>query len=220
MADSPLPLLYSFRRCPYAMRARLALAVSGRVFVHREVDLKERPDELRAVSPKATVPVLVLPDGRVIEESLEIMAWALDCEDPARWLPQDDEERLNFAALTGACDGDFKFNLDRYKYSNRYEGANGLEHRSAAASFLTDLDQRLGHSPFLFASSPRLPDMAIAPFVRQFCFADEAWFRAQPWVNLLRWLDDFLKSGLFAKIMIKRAQWLPGSEPLLIDWAG
>lgn len=139
-----LPVLYSFRRCPYAMRARLALAISGEAYEHREVVLRNKPAAMLAASPKGTVPVLVLPDGEVIEQSLDIMRWALACNDPARWLAAD---RVLTDELIAANDGTFKRSLDRYKYPNRYAAEHGgdepsfaLRHRSEAADWLMQLD--------------------------------------------------------------------------------
>lgn len=201
------------------MRARLALAASGQVLEHREVDLKHRPNELRAISPKATVPVLELRGERVIDESLQIMEWALECNDPHHWLPQGEAQTSESAQLLAVCDGDFKFHLDRYKYAYRYEGADSAEHRAKAEVFLADLDRRLGKSENLLGNALQMTDMAIAPFVRQFCFTDEDWFRSQPWANLLAWLDRFLTSALFAKVMSKHKTWVPGDDPLIMDWS-
>ena len=127
----PYPVLYSFRRCPYAMRARLTLAASGTKCELREVVLAQKPQALVQVSPKATVPVLVLPDGMVLEQSLDIMLWALRRHDPQHWLPTSTLELDSALALITQCDGDFKFHLDRYKYPNRYALPDGLADRSS-----------------------------------------------------------------------------------------
>jgi len=203
-----LPILYSFRRCPYAMRARLAIAVSGQGVELREVVLKSKPAEMLAASPKGTVPVLAEPDGRVIEQSLEIMLWALERYDPEGWLTPGRDEML---ALIAQCDGDFKHHLDRTKYPERYAGANAAEHREAASGFLRELNQRLQTSACLFGERPALADMAIMPFVRQFAQIDAAWFAAQPWPALNRWLENLLASPLFATIMDKYAPWQSGT---------
>ncbi|MHC4822992.1 MAG: glutathione S-transferase [Planctomycetota bacterium] len=203
----PLPVLYSFRRCPYAMRARLALSVSGQEVEHREVDLKDRPEELRTVSPKATVPVLVLADGTVLEESLEIMHWALGNADPEAWLHRTPELVELTGSLIHRNDGDFKFHLDRYKYATRYEDVDAEEHRAAASVILRDLETRLKDSPFLTGSAFTMADAAIAPFVRQFAFADRTWFDAQDWPQLGAWLDTFLSSSRFQGIMRKFPVW-------------
>jgi len=164
-----LPILYSFRRCPYAIRARLALLASGTVCEIREVKLSAKPAEMLALSPKATVPVLLSPDGRVIEESLDIMRWALARNDPEGWLDRSDE-------LLIACnDGPFKHHLDRYKYPDRHD-ADPAEHRAAALDLLRPLEARLLASPYLCGDAMGLADAALMPFVRQFAQTDLAWF--------------------------------------------
>lgn len=202
-----LPVLYSFRRCPYAMRARLALAISGQATEHREVDLRDRPAELYEASAKGTVPVLILPDGRVIDESLEIMLWTLEQNDPLEWLSSSPENHAEALALIGENDGDFKRNLDLYKYASRTPGTNPIEHRELASVFLGKLDGMLSDTSFLFGRSASLADMAIAPFVRQFASADREWFDEGSWTNLRNWLDEFIASSLFASIMLKHPQW-------------
>ena len=210
-----LPVLYSFRRCPYAMRARLALAISGEPHEHREVVLRNKPADMLAASPKGTVPVLVLPDGTVIEQSLDIMRWALGRKDPALWLAPTRGSLDAMLALIAACDGDFKRQLDRYKYPNRYplESAGdatgfALQQRDGAAIWLAQLDMRLGDG-WLFGVRPGLADMAILPFVRQFAHTDADWFAAQPWRRLQAWLADFEASALYAGVMHKHTPWQP-----------
>ncbi|MFT7486729.1 MAG: UPF0176 protein [Candidatus Paceibacteria bacterium] len=211
------PTLYSFRRCPYAMRARLALASSQQQWIHREVELRNRPQQLYSVSSKGTVPVLELENGTVIDESLEIMLWTLGNRDPEGWL-LDSDASSSALALIARCDGEFKHHLDRYKYSDRYPGSVSTEHRSAASAFLLDLEQRLCTSSHLFGQQVRLADMAIAPFVRQFAAADRAWFEAQPWPRLLAWLADFQASDRFQSVMTKFVAWEPESCPVLVEW--
>ncbi|MFT5287259.1 MAG: glutathione S-transferase [Planctomycetota bacterium] len=213
-----LPLLYSFRRCPFAMRARLALAISSQVCVHREIKLRARPPELLAVSPKATVPVLVIPDGKILEESLDIMLWTLTNHDPAGWLNLAEEQMAEARRLIAHNDGDFKFHLDRYKYAGRQPGEAPEVHRAEASKFLTKLDQRLTKNAFLFGPDACLADMAILPFVRQFAFADRDWFDEQPWNALRNWLDTFIASPLFTSIMTKHEVWNVDSAPLVVDW--
>jgi len=202
-----LPILYSFRRCPYAMRARMALSVSGQVLEHREVDLKQRPEQLIAVSPKATVPVVVLADGTVLEESIDVMRWALAQHDPEGWLPSTEEDRATTEALIARNDGDFKQHLDRYKYATRYDDVDPLEHRTAASAILSELDHRLRSGTYLLGDRFTFADAALAPFVRQFAFADKAWFDAQPWPALQQWLESFLSSERFLGIMHKHPVW-------------
>lgn len=205
--QAKLPILYSFRRCPYAIRARLALAVSEQACVHREVDLKQRPPELYAASPKGTVPVLVFGDGVVLEESLEIMHWTLGNHDPSCWLPSSEEQRAQTAALIAACDGDFKHNLDRYKYASRHPGSQAEDHRELASEFLRELERHLAGGPYLLGSACSLADMAIAPFVRQFAFTDREWFDSRAWPHLREWLERFLASELFTGVMVKHPVW-------------
>ena len=209
-----LPILYSFRRCPYAMRARLALVASGMPFIWREILLRDKPAEMLEKSPKGTVPVLVLPDGAVIDESLDVMLWALSQGDPLGWLPDNDLLRRDSYALIERNDGPFKHHLDRYKYASRYEDVDGETHRTEGMVVLKDLDSRLAVSPFWAGDEIGLADMAIFPFVRQFRVADIAWFDAQALPHLHRWLSDRLESDLFAQIMVKRPVWAPEDE----DW--
>jgi glutathione S-transferase len=202
------PVLYSVRRCPYAMRARLALAVSGSRCELREIKLSAKPAEMLAASPKGTVPVLVLPGGTVIDESLDIMHWALSQADPEHWQDRDDP------ALIAACDGKFKRALDRYKYPDRH-GANALEHREQGIAFLRELDLRLAVSGQLCGAARGLADAAIMPFVRQFAAVDPEWFAAQPLPHLKPWLAGHLASELFAAVMVRYAPWSPDDLPVI-----
>ncbi|MEJ2409719.1 MAG: glutathione S-transferase [Novosphingobium sp.] len=201
------PVLYSFRRCPYAMRARLALAVSGMRCELREVKLSAKPEAMLAASPRGTVPVLVLPDGAVIAESLDVMRHALSRHDPEGWLARDD------AALIAANDGPFKHDLDRYKYPERH-GSDALAHRERALAFLRELDTRLAAAGQFCGTARGLADMAIMPFVRQFAAVDPAWFDARPLPNLRGWLAGHLASELFAAVMMRVPPWSPGDVPV------
>ena len=203
---SGLPVLYSFRRCPYAMRARLALQASGQQVVLREVVLRDKPEAFLAVSPSGTVPCLVDGD-KVIDESLDIMIWALSRSDPQRWLAMPAKGH----ALIARCDGPFKHALDRTKYATRYPQEDPAHHRAEASAFLADLEAQLG--AWLF-DRPTLADYAILPFVRQFAFIDKAWFDAQPWPRLHRWLASFLAAPEFATAMQKYPQWQDGDTPV------
>ena len=198
------------------MRARLALVASGLTVELREVELRDKPAAMLEASPKGTVPVLVNVDGSVIDESLDIMRWALGQHDPAHWLAPQTGTLDDMLALIGECDVDFKHHLDRYKYSDRYDGANALMHRAAGAEFLARLNARLsGHSQ-LFGQDPTLADMAIAPFVRQFAHTDMDWFSRQPWPALHEWLDAFCNSAAFARVMGKVSRWAPGGVRLTL----
>lgn len=208
------PVLYSFRRCPYAMRARMAIAVSGVVCELREVVLRNKPEALLQASPKATVPVLIDVDGRVLEQSLDIMLWALGRNDPAGWLVPARQDLQAMLALIAQCDGPFKHHLDRYKYPQRYGNENGDGHRTLAGQWVTELDARLGEAPYLFGAHPALADMAIAPFVRQFAHTDFDWFEAQPWPKVQGWLQSWSDSDLFDRVMAKYVPWVPGAQAI------
>ena len=209
MAERVLPILYSFRRCPYAMRARLALYASGIAVEYREIELKNKPVCMLAASPKGTVPVLVLPDGQVIDESLDIMRWALQAQDPLHWWPNDPLRFTAAIALIKDNDGPFKYALDRYKYPRRFGLEDGAAWRDAGAEFLLRLEAVLLTQPQLAGQQQGLCDAALAPFVRQFAHTDKAWFAAQPWPRLVRWLSKFEGSDGFAAIMHKHPIWVP-----------
>lgn len=203
------PVLYSFRRCPYAMRARLAIAVSGTGCILREVKLSAKPELMLAASPKGTVPVLVLPGGKVIDESLDIMRWALAQRDPEGWLEGNDP------ALIERNDGPFKHDLDRYKYPERY-GVDPLKHRTMGMEFLQELDGRLSRTSQLCGPMRSIADAAIMPFVRQFTAVDQEWFSDQRLPHLKVWLADHLSSELFNMIMLRVTPWAPGDRPVLL----
>ncbi|MXO90994.1 glutathione S-transferase [Altererythrobacter aquaemixtae] len=194
------PILYSFRRCPYAMRARMALAISETAVEHREVVLRDKPEAMLEASPKGTVPVVVLDDGTVIDESIDVMRWSLGQSDPEDWLSGDDRE---FIAM---IDGPFKHHLDRYKYSTRHD-SDPAEHRAGAYAILEQLEERLAQSRYLCGTSRSMADIATFPFIRQFANTDREWFDAQPLPHLQRWLGEHLESGLFKQIMVKHNQW-------------
>lgn len=203
-------VLYSFRRCPYAMRARLALHSAG-VAVHlREVVLRDKPAAFLAVSPSATVPCLVAED--VIDESLDIMRWALAQNDPEGWLdmPEGGETWIT------RCDEPFKHALDRTKYATRYPDEDPEQHRAAAMAYLTALDAQIDGWIY---GRPTLADFAILPFVRQFAFIDKPWFDAQPLPDLHPWLAHFLISDRFGAIMQKYPAWREGCAPVLFPEA-
>ena len=193
------PVLYSFRRCPYAMRARLALAAAGQVVELREVALKAKAPELLEASAKGTVPVLVQADGAVLEESLDIMRWALEQADPLGWLQADGAAT---AALIAQNDGPFKRHLDRFKYPDRYGEVAPMEHRAAALAILREWEQRLAVGGWLLGAQATLADWALLPFVRQFRLADPDGFAAEPGLEGLKdWLAWFERSELLARVM-------------------
>jgi glutathione S-transferase len=207
-----LPVLYSFRRCPYAIRARLALWQAGIAVELREVVLRDKPAELLAISPKGTVPVLQLPDGRVIDESLDIMRWALERHDPDAWLgvAEADEQ----AALIERNDVDFKPLLDRYKYVDRHPERTRAQWRDAAvATFLAPLEAQLGGRRCLFGAAPSLADAAIFPFVRQFAGVDGGWFDQAPLPSLRAWLTRWCDGALFSAVMCRQPVWKAPESP-------
>jgi glutathione S-transferase len=181
---APLPILWSFRRCPYAMRARLAIAAAGITVELREILLRDKPAAFLAVSDKATVPVLQCTDGRVIDESRDIMLWALDQHDPEGWRAPLDADSGHVDAFFDRLDGPFKTHLDRYKYASRFDPDAALTHRTTGAATLADFDQLLASQPALSGAHLALLDFASLPFVRQFRIADPDWFQAQPWPHL------------------------------------
>ena len=198
------PILYSFRRCPYAMRARLALVSSDQQVELREVVLRDKPAAFLDASPSATVPCLVAEDG-AIDESLDIMTWALRQSDPEGWLDMPDTG-WNWIER---ADGPFKNALDHTKYASRYPEMDATEQRDLAGAFLAELDQQI--EQWIFAK-PSLADYAILPFVRQFAFIDKDWFDAQSWPKLQTWLERFLISDRFVSIMSKYPLWVEGAE--------
>ena len=204
-----LPILYSFRRCPYAMRARMALLVSGQTCVLREVALRAKPAEMIEASAKATVPVLVLPDGQVIDESLDIMRWALARNDPEDWLGADDP------ALVAENDGPFKQHLDRYKYPDRHD-SDPAEHRAMGLVFLTSLEARLAQHANLCRESRSFADIVVMPFVRQFGATDQAWFEVQSLPRLKAWLTHHQESPLFLQAMLRVPPWQAGDALTLL----
>nr|WP_268935034.1 glutathione S-transferase [Pseudomonas edaphica] len=192
-------MLYSFRRCPYAMRARLALRYSGVPVQIIEVSLKAKPAEMLALSPKGTVPVLCV-GGQVIEESLEIMHWALAQHDPDDWLLQGDPR---VQELIAENDQVFKYHLNRYKYAERYPEQPMEYYRAEGEVFLQKLEALLARNDYLLAEHLSLADMALAPFVRQFAHVDREWFACTPYHRLQTWLQRFLESPLFVAVMAK-----------------
>ena len=204
------PVLYSFRRCPYAIRARLALRVSGIQVILREVVLANKPSALLACSPKATVPVLVLTNKQVIDESLDIMMWALHQNDPHNWLVEGAGLITETLQLILSNDNDFKPDLDRYKYADRFPEKPMETYRAQGERFLKVLETRLATSPFLLGERPTLADMAILPFVRQFAHVDIHWFELSPYVYLRTWLSSLLDQALFNSVMQKYSPWREG----------
>ena len=209
------PILYSFRRCPYAIRARLALKAAGVPVVLREVVLRDKPAALLEISPKATVPVLQRPDGGVLEQSLDIMRWALAASDPQDWLRAGEDEDVRM--LTALNDGPFKQALDRYKYAPRHPERPAHAWRDdGVALMLAPLNARLAAHRFLLRDTPSLADMALVPFVRQFAAVDTAWFAGAPLAPLRAWLQALTATPLFESVMVRHPAWRPGDDAVLL----
>jgi len=198
------PILYSFRRCPYAMRARMALLASEQQVILREVLLRDKPSQMIEASQKGTVPVAVLQNGRVIDESLEVMRWALEQNDPLDWLACSDD------ALIAANDGPFKQALDHYKYPTRYDLEDITKPRGKGLLYLQKIDKILDGRRYLAGEKPGFTDIAIFPFIRQFSMVDTNWFTAQTLPNLQPWLASLLDSECFKTAMVKHAPWKEG----------
>lgn len=207
------PILYSFRRCPYAIRARLAIKMSKIQVVLREVVLADKPDVMLALSPKGTVPVLALDHNKVIDESMDIMTWALNKNDPAGWIIHDKQTETN--ALIAVNDNEFKQHLDHYKYADQYPMNTVAFYRQQAELFLQTLEQHLSQTTFILSDHLSLVDMAIFPFIRQFAFVDKTWFDKLPYKNLQIWLENILASDLFSQVMLKQETWKEGDAEIM-----
>ncbi|MCK5355108.1 MAG: glutathione S-transferase [Methyloprofundus sp.] len=214
--DLTLPVLYSFRRCPYAMRARMALKISGCRVCLREVVLRDKPQALLACSAKGTVPVLVLANGTVIDESRDIMQWALSQNDPEQWFPTEKGGLcISIKQLLDSNDYEFKNNLDRYKYPNRYPEQEPEYYRAQAEQFLAILEARLNTHQFLMGERVSTADIAIFPFIRQFAHVDKKWFEQAAYPRLQSWLDCFIQGELFNAVMQKYSPWEESSEAIV-----
>lgn len=207
-----IPILYSFRRCPFAIRARMALVYSGIQVELREVKLSDMPDSMLRLSPKATVPVLVLSDAQVLDESQDIILWSLSQSDPQHWLAIDETSRQ----LIQRFDEEFKPLLDCYKYADRHPRFSQLEHRTRAEVFLGELNQLLSLHPYLSGSQWRLTDVAIFPFVRQFAGVDASWFERCEYSSVRNWLNTMLASELVQRVMQKNPFWQSGDEAVYL----
>ena len=205
-----MPCLYSFRRCPYAMRARFGLLFAEFQVELREITLKHKPIQMLNISPKGTVPVLQLSDDVVIEESREIMVWALEQQDPQRLLNANTLHEANI--LIDKNDNEFKYWLDRYKYADRYLEMTQTEYRRRGEDFLQVLEGLLTKNAYLLGSHVTIADIAIMPFVRQFAHVDRNVFYNLPYPNLQRWLTCWLEHPLFLQVMTKFEPWQEGDE--------
>jgi len=211
-----LPVLYSLRNCPYAMRARIAIFKAKQTVQLRDVVLSNKPAEMIAASPKATVPVLVLPDEVVIDESLAVMLWALNETDPDDLLHKQNEHSLSvMLELINTFDTEFKAYLEQYKCAKRYKENNIDECRALCEQLIQVLEDRLKNHNFLFSDWESLADIALLPFIRQFARVERQWYLQSPYPNVRNWLNNYLQSPMFTKVMAKYPLWLDNHEVVL-----
>ena len=211
-----MPLLYTYRRCPFAMRSRMALLASGIAFDAFEIVLRDKPAQMLALSPKGTVPVMCLPNGDVLEQSWDIMQWALSKRDPQGWWSRAQTE-VNLA-LVARNDGAFKHHLDRYKYPERYAESDSGGHRGkAVAAMLQPMESRLAQCAYLGGDAPCAVDIAIFPFIRQFAAVEPDWFARQPLSAVQAWLARWIASPLFEMCMFKLPSQTVTAFPVLVS---
>ena len=210
------PVLYSFRRCPYCMRAHMGLKKSGLKIELREVDLKEMPDEILKVSTKKTVPVLVLPGEIVFDESWDILKWALDQKDPDNWLGENKQFLLDAEMLVETNDFSFKNDLDLYKYADCFSEHSEEHYRHACEEFIKELEAMLSVNNSLLADQLTIADIAVFPFVRQFSLVDKSWFDQSPYTNVQQWLENLINTKLFQNIFQKHNNWQYGDTTIYI----
>lgn len=229
-----LPILYSLRNCPYAMRARLAIFKSQQPVALRDVVLTNKPAEMILASPKATVPILVLEElsaaneqsgvgasAVVIDESLDIMLWALKAADPLNLLHRDSRDGVQSDKLTEMLvlindfDVEFKVRLEAYKCAKRYHETTLSDCRIACEEYIQQLEVRLTEHDFLFSEQESLADIALLPFIRQFARIERQWYLQSPYPNVQRWLNSYLQSPMFTKVMAKHPLWLECGEEVV-----
>mgnify|MGYP002029976967 FL=1 len=208
-----LPVLYSFRRCPYAMRARMALILTSHTCELREILLTDKPDSMLEISPKGTVPVLQLED-RIIDESMDVIKWAFKTGSEKMHILSEDEEAMS-DSLIQLFDSKFKYNLDRYKYSSRYQSLKE-EHQEKCLEILNNLEQKIFNQPWIFGKLVSLLDISILPFIRQCNIANPAWFKSQKFKRVISLLEHFESSELFNKAMEEFELWDPKKPKVLI----
>ena len=211
-----LPVLYSLRNCPYAMRARIAIFKAQQIVILRDIVLSNKPQEMITASPKATVPVLVLANGSVIEESLAVMLWALNETDPDDLLQSQHEQNLTAMLKLIECfDDEFKTCLEQYKCAKRYQEKNIIECRERCELFIKVLEERLTINSFLMSNKESLADIAILPYIRQFARIERQWYLQSPYPKVRLWLNNYLQSPMFTKEMAKYPLWLDNHEVVL-----
>ena len=209
-------ILYSFRRCPYCMRAHMALKYAGLNVELREVKLSDMPEEALRLSSNATVPLLVLDDGSFMDESWDIVKWALEQSDPDHWLGKDKEHLLDAEILIETNDYSFKEDLDHYKYADRHPEHTEEYYRERCEEFIEELEDMLSENTFLLSDKLSLADIGVFPFVRQFSMVDEEWFAEAPYPKLRHWLHSLIDSALFQQVFKKHDLWRLGDDPIYL----
>ena len=210
------PVLYSFRRCPYCMRAHMALKYSGIKVELREVDLQDYPPQALKISAKATVPVLQLPDGTVIDESWDILKWALTQNDPDNWSGKNNEHALDAEILIETNDFSFKEDLDHYKYADRHPEHSEEHYRKSCEVFIEELEDMLSENSYLLVDELSLADIGVLPFVRQFSLVDKEWFEQAPYPRVRQWLNELINSELFNDVFKKHELWQESAPAIYI----
>ena len=210
------PVLYSFRRCPYCMRAHMALKYSGIKVELREVELQNYPPEALKISPKATVPVLLLPDGSVIDESWDILKWALAQNDPDHWSGEDNEHALDAEILIETNDFSFKEDLDHYKYADRHPEHSEEYYRQECEEYIAELEEMLCKNRYLLSDKVSLADIGVFPFVRQFSLVNKEWFEQAPYPHVRQWLSALIDTELFENAFEKHELWRQGAAAVYI----
>lgn len=211
-----LPVLYSLRNCPYAMRARLAIYAAKQQVQLRDLVLSNKPAEMLAVSPKGTVPVLVTASNQVIDESLAIMQWAFSQSDPDDYLDSKTPNALaEMLAAIEIFDHEFKGHLEKYRCSKRYHEPSLIADRQQCERYLASLELRLCQYQYLMSDKPSLADLALMPFIRQFARVERQWYLQAPYPKLRQWLNGYLQSRMFSKVMEQHPLWLDAKQVVI-----
>lgn len=218
MIKMTLPVLYSLRHCPFAMRARIAIFKSQKSVELRDVKLTSKPAAMLTASPKGTVPILVVSSSQIIDESLNVMLWSLDQSDPDNLLQQHAASSSNLPqllAFIATYDDEFKACIERYKCAKRYHEPNLEECRKACEVYTQDLEARLSKHNYVMGAKESLADIAILPFIRQFAKVERKWYVQAAYPNLKRWLNSYLQSAMFNKVMAQYPLWEEGNDAVV-----
>ena len=210
------PILYSLRQCPYAIRSRLAILHAQQTVVLRDIDMNNKPEEMLSISPKGTVPVLLLGDGSVIDESLDVMVWALTQSDPNNLLYSHDETKLTqMLDVINQNDNEFVEALQKYRAASRYHDTNEVECRERCCEWLMTIEQALSQHAYIMGETPSLVDYAILPFIRQFSRVDKKWYAQAPLPYLRAWLVSHYNDPTFSKAMFTHPKWQQGADDII-----